>query len=105
MGDLPIVEDDTDHDDDTPGSMRASQIPDADHITPDEAAARRDALRAIACMVPASERELYSIMLSLGEPGSTLERVHRYAARHGIGRSTVYFRQSGAESISIAGKN
>jgi len=91
MTDLPIVEDDTD-DDDTPGSMRASQIHDADHIPPDEAAARRDALRAIACMVPASERELYNIMLSLGEPGSTLDRVHRYAARHGIGRSTVYFR-------------
>ena len=92
MTDLPIVEEDTDHDDDTPGCMRASQIHDADHITPDEAAARRDALRAIACMVPASERELYSIMLSMGEPDSTLDRVHRYAARHGIGRSTVYFR-------------
>ena len=57
MTDLPIVEEDTDHDD-TPGSLRASQIHDADHIPPDEAAARRDALRAIACMVPASEREL-----------------------------------------------
>ena len=91
LTDLAIHEADTDHDDDTPGSIRASSLPDPNHLTPDEYAARRDALRAIAAMIPATERELYSLMLAVREPG-TLARIHSYAERHGIGQSTVYFR-------------
>ena len=87
--DQPIVTDDTD--DDTTGSIRASQLHDASHITPDEYAARRDARRAIHAMIPEQERELYDIMLAVREPG-TLARIHSYADRHGIGQSTVYFR-------------
>ena len=91
LTDLAIHEADTDHDDDTPGSVRASSLPDPNHLTPDEYAARRDALRAIAAMIPETERELYSLMLAVREPG-TLARIHSYAERHGIGQSTVYFR-------------
>ena len=89
--DLAIHEADTDHDDDTPGSIRASHIADPSHLTPDEYAARRDALRAIHAMIPAQQRELYDLMLAVREPG-TLARVHSYAARHGIGQSGVYAR-------------
>ena len=91
LTDLAIHEPDTDHDDDTPGSIRASSLPDPNHLTPDEYAARRDALRAIAAMSPETERELYRLMLAVREPG-TLARIHSYADRHGIGQSTVYFR-------------
>jgi hypothetical protein len=87
--DQPIVTDDTD--DDTTGSIRASQLHDASHITPDEYAARRDARRAIHAMISEPDRELYDIMLAVREPG-TLARIHSYADRHGIGQSTVYFR-------------
>jgi len=48
MTDLAIHEADTDHHDDTPGSVRACHMADPGHIRPDEYAARRDALRAIA---------------------------------------------------------
>ena len=89
--DLAIHETDTDHDDDTPGSIRASHLPDPSHLTPDEYAARRDALRAIAAMIPTQQRELYDLLLAVREPG-TLARVHRYADRHGIGQSGVYAR-------------
>jgi len=82
----------TDHDDDdTAGSVRASHLPDASHLTPDEYAARRDALRAIHAMIPETDRELYGLLLAVREPG-TLARVHSYARRHGIGQSGVYFR-------------
>ena len=91
MTDLTIHEADTDHDDETPGSIRACHMADPGHIRPDEYAARRDALRAIAAMIPEPERELYDIMLAVREPG-TLARIHSYADRHGIGQSTVYFR-------------
>ncbi len=91
MTDLTINEADTDHDDDSTGSIRASSLPDSGRITPDEYAARRDALRAIAAMIPEPERELYDLMLAVREPG-TLARIHNYADRHGIGQSTVYFR-------------
>jgi hypothetical protein len=91
MTDLAIHEADTDHDDDTPGSVRASHLPDPSHLTPDEYAARRDALRAIHAMIPALDRELYDIMLAVREPG-TLARIHSYADRHGIGQSGVYAR-------------
>jgi hypothetical protein len=80
-----------DSDDDTTGSIRASQLHDASHITPDEYAARRDARRAIHAMIPEPDRELYDLMLAVREPG-TLARIHSYADRHGIGQSTVYFR-------------
>jgi hypothetical protein len=88
--DLAIEDDAADHDDDT-GSVRACHLRDSHHITPDEYAARRDALRAIHAMIPEADRELYDIMLAVREPG-TLARVHSYADRHGIGQSTVYFR-------------
>ena len=101
LTDLAIHEADTDHDDDTPGSVRASSLPDPNHLTPDEYAARRDALRAIAAMIPETERELYSLMLAVREPG-TLARIHSYAERHGIGQSTVYFRiKKLAEAIQL----
>ena len=99
MTDLPIHEED--HDDDTPGSIRASSLPDSGRITPDEVAARRDALRAIAAMIPDEHRELYSIMLAVREPG-TLAKIHTYADKHGIGQSTVYFRiKKLAEAIQL----
>ena len=101
LTDLAIHEADTDHDDDTPGSVRASSLPDPNHLTPDEYAARRDALRAIAAMIPETERELYRLMLAVREPG-TLARIHSYADRHGIGQSTVYFRiKKLAEAIQL----
>ncbi len=87
--DCPIHTDD--HDDDTPGSVRASHLPDPSHLRPDEYAARRDALRAINAMIPETDRELYDIMLAVREPG-TRARIHSYASRHGIGQSGVYAR-------------
>ena len=89
MTDLPIHEED--HDDASPDGVRACHLPDPSHLTPDEYAARRDAFRAIQAMVPADAHELYDLMLAVREPG-TLARIHSYAARHGIGQSTVYFR-------------
>ena len=101
MTDLPIHAEDSDHDDADTGSIRASHLPDPDHLTPDEYAARRDALRAIATMIPDEHRELYSIMLAVREPG-TLARIHTYADKHGIGQSTVYFRiKKLAEAIQL----
>ena len=101
MTDLAIQEHDGDHDDDTPGSVRACHMADPGHIRPDEYAARRDALRAIAAMIPADARELYDIMLAVREPG-TLTRIHTYADKHGIGQSTVYFRiKKLAEAIQL----
>ena len=101
MTDLAIHEADTDHDDDTPGSIRACHMADPGHIRPDEYAARRDALRAIDAMIPEQERELYSLMLAVREPGM-LDRIHAYADRHQIGRSTVYFRiKKLAEAIQL----
>jgi len=90
MTDLAIHDDDTDHDD-APGNIRASHMADLSRIAPDEVAARRDALRAIAAMIPDTERELYDLMLAVREPG-TLARIHSYASRHGIGQSGVYAR-------------
>ena len=74
---------------------------DVRRITPDEYAARRDAQRAIDAMIPETERELYSLMLAVREPGM-LERIRAYADRHQIGRSTVYFRiKKLAEAIQL----
>ena len=101
MTDLVIVTDDTDEDDGPCGTHRACHLADPGHIRPDEYAARRDALRAIAEMIPATDRELYSLMLAVREPGM-LDRIHAYADRHQIGRSTVYFRiKKLAEAIQI----
>ena len=97
LADCPIDDDGTDRDDETPGTIRASRLPDNSHIRPDEYAARRDALRAIAAMVPEQDRELYDLCLATrdngqrGEPG-TLAHLHAYAARHGLGLSGVYAR-------------
>ena len=87
--DLAIQNEDDDHNDHS--SVCASVLYDSNHISPDEYAARRDARRAIHAMIPEADRELYDIMLAVREPG-TLSRIHRYANRHGIGQSTVYFR-------------
>jgi len=101
MTDLHIVTDDTDEETTPCGTHRASHLPDPSHLTPDEYAARRDAVRAIAAMIPAQQRELYDLMLAVREPG-TLARVHSYADRHGIGQSTVYFRiKKLAEAIQL----
>ena len=82
------------HDDDNelPGTI----LPDS-RIAPDEYAARRDAVRVIAAMVPEQDRDLYDLCLAVrdqgqrGEPG-TLAHLHAYAARHGLGLSGVYAR-------------
>ena len=101
MTDLPIVTDDADEDDGPCGTHRACHLADPGHIRPDEYAARRDALRAIDAMIPDTERELYSLMLAVREPGM-LDRIHAYADRHQIGRSTVYFRiKKLAEAIQL----
>ncbi len=97
MTDLALHDDDPDHDHDTPGTIRASQLADTSHIAPDEYAARRDALRAIAAMVPDDARDLYDLWLAAHETGQrgergTLAHLHAYAARHGLGLSGVYAR-------------
>ena len=95
--DCTIHEADTDHDDDTPGSVRASHLPDPSHIRPDEYAARRDALRAIKAMIPKKDFELYNLCLAVrdndqgGKP-DTVHPLRAYAHRQGIAVSTVYFR-------------
>ena len=97
LADCPIDDAAADHDDETPGTIRASHLPDTTHLRPDEYAARRDAVRAIAVMVPEQDRELYDLCLAIrdngqrGEPG-TLAHLHAYAARHGLGISGVYAR-------------
>ena len=97
LTDCALDADDSDHDDDPPATIRTSRLPDPCHLPPDEYAARRDALRAIAAMVPESERELYDLWLAARENGprgehGTLQRLRAYAQRQGIALSTVYFR-------------
>ena len=97
LADCPIDDDAADHDDETPGTIRASHLADTSRIAPDEYAARRDAVRAIRSMVPDSDMELYDLWLAVrengqrGEPG-TLHHLRAYAHRQGIALSTVYFR-------------
>lgn len=91
LTDCTIHHGDHDHDEPAPDTVPAIHLPDPSRIAPDEAAARRDALRAIAVMIPPADRELYDLMLAVREPG-TLARVQSYARRHGIGQSGVYFR-------------
>ena len=95
--DTTIDPEDHDHDDDTPGSVRASDIPDTSRIAPDEYAARRDAVRAIAAMIPEHYSELYDIWLAVradgiqkADPGQA-HPIRAYAIRHGLAMSTVYF--------------
>ena len=95
--DCAIHDDDADHDDEPPGTIRSSHLPDPGRIAPDEYAARRDALRLISAMVPEQDRELYDLWLAIRENGQrgergTLAHLHTYAARHGIGLSGVYAR-------------
>ena len=98
MTDATIDHEDHDHEEaPDAGSVRASHLPDTGRLTPDEYAARRDALRAIHAMIPDDRRDLYALWLALRENGErgqrgALEHVHAYAERHGIRRSTVYFR-------------
>ena len=93
------IHDADDHEDEIPGGICSSRLPDPNHLAPDEYAARRDALRAIHAMIPESDRELYHLWLAIrengqrGEPG-TLQRLHAYAHRQSIALSTVYFRMS-----------
>jgi len=99
MTDCAIHEDDADHDEELPGGIRSSRLPDPCHIAPDEYAARRDALRAIQAMIPEADRELYHLWLAVRENGQrgergTLDRLHAYAQRQSIALSTVYFRMS-----------
>jgi len=97
MTDCAIHDDNADHDDETPGTIRASHLADTSRIAPDEYAARRDAARVIRSMVPESDLELYDLWLAVrengqrGEPG-TLHRLRDYAQRQRIGLSAVYFR-------------
>ena len=97
--DCAIHDDDTDHDDEAPGTIRSNHLPDTSRIAPDEYAARRDAVRAIRSMVPDSDMELYDLRLAIrengqrGEPG-TLHHLRAYAHRQGIGLSGVYFRMT-----------
>ena len=96
LTDCAIHEEDSDHDD-SPGSISSSHLPDPARITPDEYAARRDALRAIHAMIPEADRELYGLWLAVRENGprgerGTLQRLRAYAQRQGIALSTVYFR-------------
>src|SRR5512137_564294 len=63
--DCAIHDDDTDHDEEIPGTIRSSHLPDTSHIAPDEYAARRDALRAIDAMIPEQDRELYDLCLAV----------------------------------------
>ncbi|MBI5386772.1 MAG: hypothetical protein HZA90_19040 [Verrucomicrobia bacterium] len=98
MTDCALHDAAADHDDDElPGCIRPSHLPDPSHLAPDEYAARRDALRAIHAMIPAQDRELYHLWLAVrengqrGEPG-TLNRLRAYAQRQRIALSTVYFR-------------
>ena len=91
LTDLAINEDDADHSEDLPGTVRASHLPDSSTVSPDEYAARRDALRTISVMVADKNPELYDLLLALGESG-TRDRIEAYARRHGLGLSSVYQR-------------
>ena len=83
MTDATIDHEDHDHDDETPGSVRASHLLDTGRLTPDEYAARRDALRTNAAMIPEPDRELYDLLLAVRETG-TRARIESYASRHGL---------------------
>jgi DNA-directed RNA polymerase specialized sigma24 family protein len=94
LTDLPIQEDESDHDYDLAGTIPASHIHDDGTLSPDEAAARAEARRAfytLSAAIPAQDRELYALLLGLGQTGTRLN-IEAYARRMGIGISTVYDR-------------
>ena len=94
MTDLAINEDDADHSEDLPGTVRASHLADAGSLTPDEHAARAEARRAfylISAAIPAQDRELYTLLLGMHETG-TRTNIDAYARRRQISASTVYDR-------------
>ena len=94
LTDLAINEDDADHSEDLPGTVRASHLADAGTMPPDEHAARAEARRAfytISAAIPARDRELYTLLLGMHETGTRLN-IEAYARRMGIGISTVYDR-------------
>ena len=94
MTDLTIREDDHDHAEPVPGSIPACHLADDACLTPDEHAFRSDARAAFATIsaaIPARDRELYSLLLGLGQTGTRLN-IEAYASRKGIGISTVYDR-------------
>jgi hypothetical protein len=99
LTDWAIHDDDTDQDDETPGTIRGSSLADASRIAPDEYAARRDAARAIRSMIPEKDLELYDLWLAIRENGQrgergTLHSLRAYAQRQSIALSTVYFRMN-----------
>jgi hypothetical protein len=98
LTDCTISEDDSGHDYQTPGSIRASDLADASLLAPDELAARRDTLRAIKTMIPENYSELYDIWLAVradgiqcADPGQD-HPIRAYARRQGIAINTAYFR-------------
>ena len=94
LTDLTIREDDHDHAEPVPGSIPACHLADDSCLTPDEHAVRADARQAFATIsaaIPARDRELYSLLLGLGQTGTRLN-IEAYASRMGIGVSTVYDR-------------
>lgn len=94
LTDLAINEDDADHSEDLPGTVRASHLADAGTMTPDEHAARseaRQAFYALSAAIPAQDRELYTLLLGMHETG-TRTNIEAYARRMQISASTVYDR-------------
>ena len=94
MTDLHLNEDEADHSEDLPGSVRASHLPDVTSLGPDEATARAEARRAfylIDAAIPAQDRELYNLLMGMGET-DTFTNVQAYARRMQISTSTVYDR-------------
>ena len=94
LTDLTIREEDHDHAEPDHGSIPACHLADDSTMTPDEHAVRSDARSAfdtISAAIPARDRELYSLLLGLGQTGTRLN-IEAYASRKGIGISTVYDR-------------
>ncbi len=91
----PIHDADADPNDQAPAAIHASCLPDTDQITPDEHAARQDALRALRSLVPEKDHELYDLWLSIR--GDSLRaapdaapRLQHLARRRGIAVKTLH---------------
>ena len=94
LTDLAINEDDADHSEDLPGTVRASHLADGSSLRPDEAAARADARRAfytLSAAIPDRDRELYTLLLGMHQTGTRIN-IEAYARRMQISASTVYDR-------------
>lgn len=89
----PIHDADADPNDHAPAAIHASCLPDDNQITPDEYAARQDALRALRSLVPEKDLELYDLWLSVRDehrsPGAA-SRLQPFARRRGIAVKTLY---------------